>query len=521
MKKLLLSTSLLACVVNCHGTIINAASGSFIDVSNAVSMAIPGDTVQIPVGTNSWHYDPSKTVTNILLKGITVTGAGTNQTILIDDTPAGAYRSDSIATMFTISMTNGYLTRLCNIQIQGGITNSSSGFNQRYSPTIAVGASNSVRIDHIIFNGVNSKNITTYAQLNGLIDHVHFSVPTLIANPTEFNGDGFGDDSWATPYVFGTSNATYVEDCSFSSADNFGAVDVANGGRAVFRYCMFLTKMDVNTHGTESANRYRSARAIEVYNNSFSSLIPFDYKNTAVFFRGGTAAVFNNISTNYYSIAAMTSFRAPDNSPVFYPWYGISGLSDYDSNGPALLSGFAQVTTNLQLVMTNATWTNNQWLGCVVYNSNAVAGVKRIGLVQGNNATNMWFHLAENYPISFVQGDPFVIHKVYPAIDQIGRGQGDLLSGGTPAVGWPHQASEPIFVYSNICYFNGANIGNSIGNDYANLVAGRDYTNGVKPNYTPFTYPHPLQNYVPPVPPPLNTLIMGTIGPNGRVSNMR
>ena len=47
--------------------------------------------------------------------------------------------------------------------------------------------------------------------------------------------------------------------------------------------------------------------------------------------------------------------------------------------------------------------------------------------------------------------------KGYPCLDQPGRGQGDLLTGGFPnkvnsttgTISWPNQALEPIYIWNN------------------------------------------------------------------------
>src|SRR5580692_7230937 len=60
------------------GAIIKAASCQFSDVNSAVSQASTGDTVQLPAGTAIW----SQTLT---LNGVSLIGAGSNATILVDE----------------------------------------------------------------------------------------------------------------------------------------------------------------------------------------------------------------------------------------------------------------------------------------------------------------------------------------------------------------------------------------------------------------------------------------------------
>jgi len=83
----------------------------------------------------------------------------------------------------------------------------------------------------------------------------------------------------------------------------------------------------------------------------------------------------------------------------------------------------------------------------------------------------------------------------YPCLDQVGRGKCDLLSGDSPMpVTWPHQAAEPLYLWKNNWSQVPNNPGNPAGSQNAAIQAGRDWLNDtLKPGYTPYPYPHPLQ----------------------------
>jgi len=98
-------------------------------------------------------------------------------------------------------------------------------------------------------------------------------------------------------------------------------------------------------------------------------------------------------------------------------------------------------------------------------------------------------------------GDGFVIYYCYPALDQVGRGSGDLLvdvgnwpnvstiNAATGTSSWPRQILEPLYSWGNT--LNGSVAGITSG--YANIQEGRDiYQNAIKPGYTPLIHPHPL-----------------------------
>ena len=252
----------------CHANTINAISGSFADVSNAVASSATGDTVQIPAGTNTWF-------STLYIHGITLQGAGTNQTVIVDETPITGNGLPIINVT-----TQPALTRITKLTIIGGVTNS--------YPAVSVQAGNAsagvrgninifggypFRIDHCVFHYLTGKPVDITGQMNGLIDHCAFQMYGG-ANAIEISGgvgsdNGWGDYSWSVPYDFGTSNAMFIEDNYISSAFNFCSIDAENGARAVIRHNFFQGTF-VYTHGTESGQRNRSVRAIEVYDNIFS-----------------------------------------------------------------------------------------------------------------------------------------------------------------------------------------------------------------------------------------------------------
>lgn len=87
----------------------------------------------------------------------------------------------------------------------------------------------------------------------------------------------------------------------------------------------------------------------------------------------------------------------------------------------------------------------------------------------------------------------------YPALDQCGRGKGDLLSAVSPTpVTWPHQASEPIYAWGNVNNGAPAKIGSG---GYNTIQENRDFFNDVvMPGYVPLAYPHPLVSTPPAAP---------------------
>jgi hypothetical protein len=140
-------------------------------------------------------------------------------------------------------------------------------------------------------------------------------------------------------------------------------------------------------------------------------------------------------------------------------------------------------------------------------------------------STSQTASLLEHSVMTFNPGDPFQLHYVYAALDQPGRGSGDLLQDqgletngslytqllnefagfadtsmtgngilvtidtATGAPSYPNQAMDPIYCWANTV--NGTLA--EMSSPYPGIQQGRDFYNDTpKPGYTPFVYPHPL-----------------------------
>jgi hypothetical protein len=104
----------------------------------------------------------------------------------------------------------------------------------------------------------------------------------------------------------------------------------------------------------------------------------------------------------------------------------------------------------------------------------------------------------------------------WPCIDQIGRGSDNMgpFNGSPPPYSPPPQSSEPVYFTNN--KMNGASMIFAPFNaeSAARLVLNRDYfvsDTVMKPGYTPYFYPHPLQG----LPAPTLTTLSVTTGPVG------
>jgi hypothetical protein len=499
----------------CSAKTINAASCQFSDVSNAVAQASAGDTVQLPAGTATW----SQTLT---INGVSLLGAGTNATILIDEES----RSAATPQIIVLNAVAGTLSEISKIQFQGGLTNTGENY---YGAIAASGIpGSSWRIDNNFFNGLYAKNIATYGNSMSVIDHNAFFEKSISIECNSYaQSDGQGDQSWHLPAAYGlnSSNVLYVENNFFTNLEPYvasvGACDAEGGGRIVFRYNTVWNDC-FNNHGTESGGRIRSARSFEIYGNTFtcpqgSPLYPI---YAAMLIRGGSGVIFSNTVTGYNATVALRNYRYTCSYlSKWSPFAGASGLSPYDSNSAAVyLSGTNSAPNgSAYLQVAGANWTPNQWYGYTVLNTNSQVFSQII-----SNTVNTIYYIGSTpasssvvacTPLTFNVGDNFQIYKVYAALDQPGRGSGDLLTdngiitnsampGGvlytinaaTGIPSWPNQVLEGIYCWSNT--LNGAHSEES--SVYPGIQQGRDFYNDTtKPAYTPYVYPHPLVNAKP------------------------
>jgi len=481
LKFFLATAWLLAAAGVVRATVVNATDGSFAAVSMAVAAAAPGDTVLIPPGTNVW-------TTRLTFSGITIQGSGVGQTVIVDETPPVGNGSP----LLQLTANSNRLTRLTGIQFIGGVTNKLPFHN--YVGSIQIyGQSPLWRVDHCQFSWLTAKPIRVGDGSYGLIDHCFFQMNGM-PNAIEIFDTGYGDASWANPTDFGGAGAVYVEDNTIFAADNFSAIDVSVGGRAVIRNNI-LTGAFFNTHGTETGQRFRSARYVEVYNNTFNwgGGQPYNNFYTGCDLRGGSAVVFSNSFTGFWSVASLNYYRAGDNDTGFIPFFGATGLRNWDSNSPALLTGTATVTSNA-LVVPGANWTTNQWYGCTVYNFNN----QLCGIVTGNSTDTMTFMTSRSswLQINFKPGDSYTVHRVYPMMDQPGMGRCNLLVGDGPTPVYLNYEREPIYIWGNtqsLMYQTPTVVPPTAGSHYPNIQEGRDYFKNIpRPSYTPYQYPHPL-----------------------------
>lgn len=514
--------ALMLFAVSASATTNTAANASWIAVSNAFAISLPGDTVLI-TNTGSANWSNSIISTNVSL-----IGPGTNSLTIFDavTNTANGYNRDFLLQVHAGGTSGSGVTTVSGITFAGkGI--GANGYNRGrifvdYIPAAyynQLPTNAPVIFRDCVFSNLMDVSITYDG---GTVGVVHGNTFFLNGNGTGVKCFGklhdpldldWGDWSWFVPAPWGSTNAVYVENNYFTNSEpgtgtSAACIDGWAGGGIVFRYNTVWNDY-LSNHGAESSN-YRSGRFMEIYGNKFSTPAG-NGRDRVVNVRGGSGVCFSNVVTNYTS-ASIITFSSDRQAQRFASLGGEDGFCALD-----LIAGtnYTSGTHNggngsNYLINSGATWTVNQFVGYTVNNldftnTDGSLRANNFSIITTNSATQI-FYVDSKDTISglihmvWTNGNRYVVNKVTRGMDETGAGSGDLLrqtNGTTLArtnvtaggVGWPHQASEPWFVWGNTV--QGAANNSSIGNP--TLVPGRDYTNDVaKPSYTPLVYPHPL-----------------------------
>jgi hypothetical protein len=371
-----------------------------------------------------------------------------------------------------------------------------------------------VRIDHCHFDGLHQEGIRILGWLYGVIDHCQWDTPPIgnflsmdVSAPTWGGGSHLqGNGSWADNSYFGTENFIFIEDNVFNNNSNFvtsGCIDCEKGGRYVARHNSFVNTCPM-AHGTESG-QYRGARAIEVYNNTFT----FNrVKLSGDLIRSGSWLVHNNsyaAETHGNHIMSLVVFReiwpfkamggANGNSPWDLNVTEADGNTNVPSHNPyQFLSGTHTGPANSdKLIVNDAHWKPDQWVGYSLTNLDQRTkggGLNYCSYITSNTNDAITFlqfdpnGKATDF-MRFNPGDHFQIYRVITAIDQPGRGKGDLLGFNARGdywntksgkASWPRNALEPVYCWNNT--LNGTKNGGIVGSQYPTLRENRDFYNG-------------------------------------------
>ncbi len=241
---------------------VRAEDLSETSVQDAIDNASDGDTVILPPGVVTWTVQ-----VEVLEKAITISGAGMDNTIIMDGT--GTEWNESL---FWIQQEKFF--RITGIQFKE--INNPAAIYER--------GSKSFRVDHCRFFITAAKGVGVQSNWGstGVVDHCDFFNSRVV--PAGNKSD------WQEPLSLGMSDGVYVEDCVFNRTVAGNSVDGHVGGHYVFR------KNTVNDSGTEvhgfCCNLDRGYFMYEVYDNNFGYSEGITWG--PICSRGGTGVIFNN-----------------------------------------------------------------------------------------------------------------------------------------------------------------------------------------------------------------------------------
>ena len=474
------------------------SDGSVLGTQAAIDNAQNGWTILVPAGTYIW----SSTLN--INKDIQLLGAGMDITTIIDEND----RTNSEQLINWMTTSNNF-DRLSGFTFKGGVTNTQIAY---HGSVVIDGTCHAFRLDNCKFNVLFNANVVFNGWILGVVDHCIFwrngPFGVQIHHYTWDNAF-WGDGSWASPDSFGTTNAIYIENCSFTNNyTSGGAIDSEGGGRFVFRYNT-LTNDNIGAHGTDSSGRMRSIRSFEIYNNTFywdtnMNSIWF----TACYLRGGTGVMYSNNIYGYNNPIILAAYR---DTPGPWVWGNASGQNSWDTNGIGVYQQGSHTGTNNAPFLTDSSvsWVANQWApttnGCyMILNTNT--GLS--SYILSNDVHNIYQYPVSHFgvPMVFSKAQVYQIGFVYRAIDQPGCGPGQLIAdtftgSGIPSntvtgtASWPLESIDPVYQWGNTVV---GLIGNTLYNtncsaQHQTIVANRDWFDGVpRPGYTNLSYPHPL-----------------------------
>jgi len=390
-----------------QATIRPALTCDAANVQNAMNTAQAGDTVSIPAGTCTWTMGVSWTApANVTLQGAgsqTATGGGDVTTIIDSFASSNA--------LLAIATGPSGTFRITGLTFQGGSTGTG---NDKYDGMIHLsGSSANIRVDHIhqksttYSPGTNGALLEFTGCVYGVVDHSIFDNPAgsvnnaiRVFNQSTCNSDalGVGDQAFAAPTGLGTSKFIFAEDNVFNSG---ASNDCYDGGTFVWRHNTFNMTAPapaIQTHPTAGV-RHRGCRAWEIYGNTFNAN-PGNYIAAAFFVSAMTGVIWGN---------TLTSSSAGGGT------------------------GFANLVTGHDMRYDASTYaegaTPSGWGYCGTH---------------FNGTSSAW---DQNTNTS----------TGYPCLDQLGRGQGQLIvldfpnakNNVTGTIAWPNQALEPIYEWAD------------------------------------------------------------------------
>jgi hypothetical protein len=303
MKRFLSFALGLLLALSASGATYNS-DGTEANINALITSATAGDTITIPAGNFTIGTSKAAIALN---KAVILQGAGVGVTNITIATTAPS-KSDGYG-IFTVSAA-ATIRDMTITQGGGSLTNA----------IVTTTAAGGFRVTNCAYVSSTSAGYGIYSACYGLVDSCSI---TGGAGNDEFIFTRGPTDSWQTAAGLGSQNALVFEDCTFNGTGYF---DFNANSRAVVRNCTFTGPIKVDAHGAASNTPARSARHVEIYNNTWTTNYTYW---TVIELRGGTFRCFNNsvpnsstlwpIITDYGYRGLWSAFSNVYQTPVNYP----------------------------------------------------------------------------------------------------------------------------------------------------------------------------------------------------------
>jgi hypothetical protein len=517
--KLLAVIALLCVPISLPAQTIRANSCNAADVQNAWSTVTAATTTFIiPAGTCTWTNTSPVVLqaptgsTSITIQGSgSTTGSDTlgNPTGYNDQTTIIFHTTNISPLQFSGSaaQTLYRITGLTFEQDSGstGYTNGLLSFGGRTDGVPFL------RVDHSHFwaNGQNGSTVLgiTYGFALGVFDHNVFTETFngvdngIRVGAWSAYGDssGLGNGSWSNATAFGSNQFLFFENNAFI---NSYANDCTAGGRQVFRHNTY-TSATMQAH--EMANDARGCRATEVYENLFNG--NFNAPNDAaesVEFRMGTGLFWGNTINSYTTFVNLDNDRTNGHpfgaTPNGWGYCGTlgstAGPSGWDGNNDS--TGWPcidQVGRGKSDALTGLFPTKcNSSMGCSTYNGSWPHNLLEPVYEWMDTTSVVTYKIGNGSP-----GGDFVQNRDWYQENTNQSAQTSPTSpfNGSTGTGHGTLANRPTACTAGPGGTYGVSPTGSFGVGYwatdTNTLYVCTATNTWTSYYTPYTYPHPLE----------------------------
>jgi hypothetical protein len=503
MKKFITISCLLCASCVAFAGTYTAATCNYSDVNAVINgpthVAANGDVIVIPAGTCTWTSGIAFSGIGFTIEGQgtpntgpSTVGAGTSDTILIQDTTSSLFAASAVPYGQTMRYS------LMSIAPQSGMSNEDFPI-KTYGVCTPSGCPN-LRMDNVTFGSgyvnIPSGAYTAVNNLFGVYDHNTFNGPGTGTGSAmaQLSFDGWlgighnGDESFAAPDSYGTNQAFFFENNDLEGArgvENDVGFGGLGGDREVLRFNVSNNTPGTgffSSHGTAWTGRDRGSRQKEVYRNSINCSSAVGSCGGGGFL-SGTGIVFENTFTStgsgffnqYFSVDSPRRWRAAS------VWQWAAGEAPYDEDdGTTYASGTITSGSNAGISDTSQSWATNQWAGSALTAGTPYSiydTTQAIGCEIASNTSNSISCREDLYGPTFNAGDSYQILRAKLVLDQPGRSGGTYLSGtsgpngGPTSAIWPSQTLDPIYELGDT---HSGNFGSPVSITTASLLANRD-----------------------------------------------